>query len=278
MRGFIEDNGGTSNISHHSNYFTMHHSHIHPHFEVYFCTESFEQKSVINGVEYVYDHPCVIISSPFTIHSMSCNDKDAKSCDRFIFYFDEKLFDSFASYLFDAEFRCKNSGLMFKLDKKQADSLKAMLEFLSPSTKSEIELTIVMFLNKLIGFCSIDKAIKVGTSSFYIQDVLQYIAEKSSEQVSTEEIAKRFAISRSKLYRDFKRHTGDTMNAYIDGCKINHAKSLLLLKQEYSVAEITKLCGFQNETYFFPFFRSGGSSTGRSTLKSSRGFLRSSAR
>jgi len=255
MQGFIEDNNKKPTISHHSEYFTMHHSHIHPHFEVYFCTESFEQRSVINGVEYIYDHPCVIISSPFTIHSMSCNDKEAKSCDRFIIYFDEKLFDSFAPYLIDEEFRCKNSGLMFKLDKMQADSLKTMLEQLSPTTKSEKELTIVMFLNKLIGFCPIDKAIKVGTSSFYIQDVLQYIAENCSEQVLTEEVAREFAISRSKLYRDFKRHTGDTIHAYVDACKINHAKSLLLSKANYSISEVAKFSGFQNETYFFPFFK-----------------------
>ena len=256
MNNFIEDNQKNKPLIYYRNdYFTMHHSHIHPYYEIYFCTEGIAQSSVINGVEYVYDHPCVIISSPYTIHSMSCSDIYADSCGRYIMYFEEKLFDSFAPHLVDKEFRRKNSGLMFSLESMQADYLKSMLEQISPQTTAETELAIIVFLNKLIGFCPVDKVIKVGTSSFYIQDVLQYISEKSSEPIFADAVAKKFAISRSKLYRDFKKHTGDTIHAYIDACKINLAKSLLLSTENYSISDVAKLCGFQNETYFFPFFK-----------------------
>ena len=229
-------------------------SHTHPQYELYFCAEGVRQKSVVNGVEYNYCYPCVIISSPFTVHSMSC-DMSETSYERFVFNFSKRTLDSFDEHLIPKELYCRNSGLLFKLPDKEAKYLKDLLLLASPTTSEEKELTLALLLNKLFSFCPIENAINVGTTSFYIQDVLQYIAENYVEPLDAGTIAYKFLISRSKLDRDFKQFTGVTIHSFIEMCRLNQAKMLLELRQDLPISAISSLCGFTGDTYFFPFFK-----------------------
>ena len=54
---------------------------------------------------------------------------------------------------------------------------------------------------------------------------------------------------------DFRDATGKTPHNFIDMCRINQAKKLLISKNNFSISEISSLCGFSSETYFFPFFQ-----------------------
>jgi hypothetical protein len=81
-------------VCHYTHKSVMHHSHVHPQYELYFCTVDVEQLSVVNGVEYKYKYPCVIISSPYTIHSMSCTDPKSADYDRFVIYFNQSTLNS----------------------------------------------------------------------------------------------------------------------------------------------------------------------------------------
>ena len=99
------------------------------------------------------------------------------------------------------------------------------------------------------------KITKVGNSKFYIQDVLRYIAENLSKSINVSEVAKSFAVSRSKLERDFRQATSRTPHEFIDMCRINQAKILLADKEAIPLSEISAMCGFASETYFFPFFQ-----------------------
>ena len=95
----------------------------------------------------------------------------------------------------------------------------------------------------------------MGTPSFYIQDVLRHISEDFTHKVNISDIAKKFAVSRSKLDRDFKYFTGMTVHKYLDICRVNHAKSLLHRSTDMSLGEISAACGFESESCFFHFFR-----------------------
>ena len=238
-----------------SNVATMDHSHVHPQYELFFCTEEVSQKSVINGVEYRYKYPCVIISTPYTVHSNSCADQNAESFDRFVVSFSSKTIDSFPPHIIPENLKWRNSGLFFKLTVEQAQHLKRLMLNVNVQTISEKELLLALFINRLLSFCPIEKAERIGTSSFYIQDVLQYISENYFDAIDANTIARHFAISRSKLDRDFKRFTGDTVHEYIESCRSNQAKYLLEFNPELSIKEIAKKCGFNSETYFFPFFK-----------------------
>ena len=150
---------------------------------------------------------------------------------------------------------CRNSGYMFKLTNESAEYLRNLILTFDPKDKTELKLLLATFLNKLITLSPMKDAICVGKSSFYIQDVLQYIAEHFSDQIDANTIAYKFLISRSKLDRDFKQFTGVTVHGFIDMCRLNQAKMLLELRPDMSVSEVSSACGFSCETYFFPFFR-----------------------
>ena len=62
--GFLSDFGDGVRYENHYNPSVMPETHVHPQYEIYFCPENIEQVTVVNGVEYKYKHPAVIISAP----------------------------------------------------------------------------------------------------------------------------------------------------------------------------------------------------------------------
>ncbi len=233
----------------------MRHTHTHAHFELYFCPDYIKQHAVINGVEYDYKYPCVIISSPYTVHSMSSVDDPKIGYRRYVLDFDGSIIDQFDKQLLPDGLLARNVGFMFRLKEEDAAYLVDLIETFHAETKNELKLLLVSFLNKLVNRSPFADALKVGKSTFYIQDVLQYIAENFTAETDAESIAYRFSISRSKLDRDFKQFTGITVHAFSDMCRLNQAKMLLEHHREMSVSEVASACGFAGETYFFPFFK-----------------------
>ena len=255
MNAFLEDNQTELALRHWTSPSQMLFSHTHPQFELYFCVDNVKQKSIINGAEYLYEYPCVIISSPYTVHSMSCDDPCAQSYERFVLYFSEKIVEQIKEDLLPKGLLSKNSGYMLKLCQSDAEYLKRLILTIDPKDQLELKLLLVTFLNKLIRMSPMENAICVGKSSFYIQDVLQYMAEHFAEQIDVDSVAHKFLISRSKLDRDFKQFTGITVHGFLDMCRLNQAKILLNYRPDMSVSEISSACGFSGETYFFPFFK-----------------------
>ena len=150
-------------------------------------------------------------------------------------------------------------GILFELNDDQASYLRSVFEFMIderyPHTKHQKELLFGFIVNKLFDFCDESKITRVGETSFYIQNVLRYISEHMSTPEDAEAIAKHFAVSRSKLYRDFKAAIGMTIHDFSDTCRLNYAKVLLSSNKAYSIAWISEACGLKNETYFYAFFK-----------------------
>ena len=233
----------------------MKNTHVHTQYEVYFCPDDVSQRSVINGVEYSYKYPCVILSTPYTVHSMSCGENE-REYERYVFYFSEKTLNAFNEHHLPRKMFKGTTGAIFKLDVQSAKTLKPLARLCHEAESvAEKELGFALFINKLLSVCDVDNIERIGTKSIYIQDVLQYISENFGGELSSDEIARLFSVSRSKLDRDFKRFTGLTVHGYVEICRLNQAKYLLESNGEMSVSEIAVVCGFENENYFFPFFK-----------------------
>ena len=255
MSGFLLDTGKDLKLESYQTPLIMRYTHVHPQYELYFCPQKIEQLSVINGMEHCYCSPCVILSTPYTIHSMSCDER-AEEYERYVLYFSEKTLQAFSSRLLPLDLTQQNAGLFFELQPEQADELRGLIELaLQAKSLVEQELILLLFLNRLLTHCPKEKILSVGASSSYIQDVLQYLAEHFSESVDQGELLRHFGVSRSKLDRDFKRITGITVHQFLDTCRLNHAKYLLQHRSALSVVEIAQACGFTSENYFFPFFK-----------------------
>lgn len=259
-RGFLSNMGEKLIVQKISGYSVMDYTHIHPQYEIYFCPERVSQKSIINGIEYNYKFPCAIISKPYSIHSMSCTEPVDSDFERYVVYFSSKVGSALEESFVPDVITDAKMGLLFELTVEQAAYLKKLFDFFdceisSPITEREGDLLISFFINRLFEFCKDGKITRVGNSEFYIQDVLRYMAENLSNNINVSDVAKSFAVSRSKLERDFRQATSRTPHEFIDLCRINQAKILLASKNTIPISEISAICGFTSETYFFPFFQ-----------------------
>lgn len=87
-----------------------------------------------------------------------------------------------------------------------------------------------------------------------IRGLIQYMEKNYAESLSIEQLTKSFGISRSQLFREFKKYTGYAPNDYLIQLRINAAKRLLG-SGAMSVAEIAYKVGFHNINNFTNMFK-----------------------
>ncbi len=89
-------------------------------------------------------------------------------------------------------------------------------------------------------------------SSDRISPVIQYIQEHYTEELSLDDLADVFSISKSHLCRIFKNITGSTLNAYVTNIRVLKAKGLL--RAGYSVNFAGEMVGFKSASHFIRTF------------------------
>ena len=87
-----------------------------------------------------------------------------------------------------------------------------------------------------------------------LQDILRYLDEHFTENISLDALAEQFFISKYYLSREFKKEFGTTIIQYVLMKKINYAKELLRYSNS-SIEEIARLCGIDDASYFNKVFK-----------------------
>ena len=87
-----------------------------------------------------------------------------------------------------------------------------------------------------------------------IVEILQYIDENYTKQISLEDIAKAFYVSSYSLARKFKAETGYSVNQYIQIRRLGMAEQKLAF-DDASIKEIAAECGYPNIKYFYSVFK-----------------------
>lgn len=82
----------------------------------------------------------------------------------------------------------------------------------------------------------------------------EYLDQHFTEKISLDELAGEFYINKFYLTRVFKEQFGQSVNTYITGRRITHAKQLLRFS-DMSIEEISALCGFTDANYFARIFK-----------------------
>jgi AraC-like DNA-binding protein len=80
-----------------------------------------------------------------------------------------------------------------------------------------------------------------------------YIEENYQRRISLSSIAERLNVSPNYLSRQFRKEAGDTLTAYIQRIRLQHAL-LLLAEGGRSISEIAYLVGYQNYRDFYRNF------------------------
>lgn len=93
-----------------------------------------------------------------------------------------------------------------------------------------------------------------------LKAVRAYLDENFCEDISLDALAERFFISKYYLTREFGKTYGETIFQHLIALRINYAKRLLRFTDQ-SVDEISRLCGFHDQSYFTKQFKKSESMT-----------------
>jgi AraC-like DNA-binding protein len=100
-----------------------------------------------------------------------------------------------------------------------------------------------------------------------VQNIIQQ--DFADPQISTETIAAKVQYHRGALSRMFHRHTGVTIIEYLTQTRLQEAQTLLR-HTDQKIAEVSRMCGFRQPTYFCRWLRKH-SGMGPSELRQSSG-------
>ncbi|WP_370978369.1 helix-turn-helix transcriptional regulator [Agaribacterium sp. ZY112] len=104
--------------------------------------------------------------------------------------------------------------------------------------------------SKALGEAIVDAPVRRSEKA--VDQAKAYIAERYAEDIDVKKVAKHCSASPSYLMRQFKLHTGQTLNQYLTATRIERAKNLLTTM---SVTETAFKVGFNNSNYFSTVFK-----------------------
>lgn len=94
-----------------------------------------------------------------------------------------------------------------------------------------------------------------NNSAPIVERIKKAVEESISDEITTENLAKKLGISLYYMCHLFKKTTGITIVEYKNEAKITKAK-YLLVNTNKKITEIAGECGFQNDSYFIKVFSS----------------------
>ncbi len=87
-----------------------------------------------------------------------------------------------------------------------------------------------------------------------MEEILEIIHRSYHQDLTIEQLAKRYGASTGWFIKEFSRYTGVTPKKYINEVRLNHAKELLS-STNYNISKISTVCGFENPLYFSRYFQ-----------------------
>lgn len=163
-------------------------------------------------------------------------------------------FISVSGYLGDIELTRQKQLHFAKKFGISYDNLKANnQELITPPDINELN----VFIKPLVAMCEQFYAFAYRTAfkdSDLITDIIRYINEHHTTDITMKTLSERFNYSVSSLSHIFKKNTGLSISKYIEGLRIDDAK-WLLKHTKLQVAEISSLLGFCNSGYFSAVFK-----------------------
>lgn len=103
-------------------------------------------------------------------------------------------------------------------------------------------------------FCDLVIHFSMADYSSLIKEIVSYIGNHISEELTVTILAEMFQVNSSHLARKFKKETGYTISEYVNKQKIEAAK-LLLQGKEISIGDVAEHLGYNSSSYFTKVFK-----------------------
>ncbi|MFI3214426.1 MAG: AraC family transcriptional regulator [Eubacteriales bacterium] len=159
---------------------------------------------------------------------------------------------------FHMNFMKNNESFVFRPDDLTAyATLHETLYQLQEEKLQHTELFTHKYITDLLTIIITEHKSKTQTNvslSRKLNQVRTYILEHYQEKITLESLSALFFISKYHLLREYKKAFGTTINTDLIAQRISQSKSYLRFS-DYSVEEISELCGFSDVGYFIKVFK-----------------------
>jgi AraC-like DNA-binding protein len=132
-------------------------------------------------------------------------------------------------------------------------SIQNIIRYNEEPTDDTDILTAQQIVNILTLICT-ESPEKNDLLSDKLKTILHFLDEHYTENISLDQLAEQFFISKYYLSREFKKEFGTTIIQYVLTKKITNAKELLRYSNS-SIEEIAHLCGIDDASYFNKVFK-----------------------
>ena len=218
--------------------------HFHSSWEFIFVAEG-RLCALLDGVEYVAEAGDILFIPGFVLHYVPCT--ESNRCFSVVFSQNfRKTFDEEYGKAFD--FLLKNQG------EKTAEVFRfveACLKKFPTFNLCEKHGFADMFLGMLAKIYPL-KTQEKNASERFIVNVLKYINENYTQNITVERVAERFGYSKNYLSSLFNKYTGMGFCDYLSRVRITRAMDILgEEKNERGITSIAMECGFNSMNTFY---------------------------
>ncbi len=239
--------------------------HMHPHYELLLVPDAAANTTIINGRTMEIGHPVAILTAPFAMHFTYFREAATPPVRHCALYFDESFIHSFGENDLPVKELLGDSNAVILDITSVAERMRKLSEIMmdmapsswgkaSPATYSQGLMAAILF-HQLWDEVGLRRTSEVRVSEKnYISDVMKYIVSNLNNNLTIPTIAEHFFISRDKLCRDFRRHVQMNIGDFVSTARLNLARKCLK-DGMLTVKEIATRCGFENDVYFYSFFK-----------------------
>ena len=240
---------------------TLHH---HDFYEIYLFLAGDVNYSV-ESREYQLSPGDVLLISPMELHQPTFG-KENRNYERYVLWIEKAYLDQLALAGTDLA-ACFDPGRPWHSNLVQPDSTtRQMLTYLFEQLQKEAEseefgsdlyaqtfmVQILLLLNRFVSRSPKQMELRDKSDSV-VMNVLGYINDHFSEELSLDLLANRFFISKYHLSREFNRLVGTSVYRYIIQKRLAVAK--LLMSQGMPSTTVYQQCGFGDYSNFYRAFK-----------------------
>lgn len=234
--------------------------HNHDFYEVFFLIDG-DISYWLEGEIYKPQKGDVIFIDPVTLHRPIIP-PDTTSYERIVLWIDKSYLDSISTDKINLSecFENKSSYLLHPNSSQRAELTEKfgnlVREYYSDDYGASLYadglfLQIMIELNRMR--ISADKPYVSKDTSPLVLQVVEYISEHFSENLSLDGLAEKFYVSKYHLSHEFSNNVGISVYKYIMLKRLTAAKRMLM--ENVSPGEAYLRCGFKDYTNFFRAFK-----------------------
>lgn len=230
--------------------YSMNQLHSHPVFEIYFLTKG-SRLLIFSDRMYELTKPTVIIIPPNTLHKT-----EGGPFTRYNIFASPKALNKFEEAVLD-----KKSLQLIE------PSPEALSELVGPLEKAiaQNDEKFLPYINEAVFsyFIYLLNGIEVSDNKGYgnkklvpivVLKVIKYFNDHLTDNITLDDVANEFFISKSTLNYNFKRYTGCSPMEYLLKLRLDTAKRMLT-ETDKSIDEISEKSGFSTPNYFGTIFK-----------------------